>query len=100
VATGCYGCAGGRTTHWRAAGAAAVPAGAAATVDPDGAWTAQQARVVVINLAGRISSVRFLIRDRDAKFTAAFDDVFARKGVRIIKTPRGRRGRVVGRNGG
>jgi hypothetical protein len=77
-----------------------VPAGAAATVDPDGAWTAQQARVVVINLAGRISSVRFLIRDRDAKFTAAFDDVSARKGVRIIKTPRGRRGRVVGRNGG
>jgi len=44
---------------------------------PDGVWTAQQARSLVMNLAGRISQLKFLIRHRDAKFTSAFDDVLA-----------------------
>jgi transposase InsO family protein len=47
----------------------------------------QQARNLTAELTERSRAVRFLIRDRDAKFAATFDEVFRSEGIRIIKTP-------------
>ena len=47
----------------------------------------QQARNLTMVLAERARPVRFLVRDRDAKFTASFDEVFRSERIRIIRTP-------------
>jgi transposase InsO family protein len=57
------------------------------TAHPTGSWTAQQARDLLIDLGERAEQFSFLIRDRDSKFTAAFDDVLVGNGARIINTP-------------
>lgn len=57
------------------------------TARPDGAWVAQQARNLLIDPGDRAGEFRFLVRDRDAKFTRVFDEVMAGNGTRVIKIP-------------
>jgi putative transposase len=54
---------------------------------PVGDWVTQQGRNLLMGLEKRVGRFRFLLRDRDAKFTAAFDAVFVAEGLRVLRTP-------------
>ncbi len=57
------------------------------TAHPDSAWVTQQARNLSFTLSERDQPARFLLRDRDAKFSGPFDEVFRTEDVRVIRTP-------------
>jgi hypothetical protein len=60
---------------------------AGVTANPDGAWVTQQARNLLLALEERGRRVRFLLRDRDAKFSRSFEDVFRSEGGEVLLTP-------------
>jgi putative transposase len=57
------------------------------TPNPDGRWTTQQIRNLVIDLGDHLTQFRFLIRDRAGQFTASFDAVLAEVGIQVVRTP-------------
>ena len=57
------------------------------TTNPDGGWVTQQARNLLMQLDDEDVRPRFLVRDRDSKFTRDFDEVFRSEGIRVIKAP-------------
>ncbi|MBM0238271.1 transposase [Micromonospora sp. ATA32] len=57
------------------------------TAHPTGTWVTQQARNLLMSLDQRADGLRFLLRDRDTKFTAAFDTVFTAAGIDVIRIP-------------
>jgi putative transposase len=58
---------------------------AGCSTNPTGAWVTQQARNLGLDLADH--GARLLIRDRDSKYSATFDEVFRSTGIRVVKTP-------------
>ncbi len=60
---------------------------AGVTANPNAVWVTQQARNLLLVLEGQGSRVRFLIRDRDAKLSRGFDDVFRSEGAQVLVTP-------------
>jgi hypothetical protein len=60
---------------------------AGVTANPDGAWVTQQARNLLLVLGEQGRRVRFLLRDRDAKFSRSLDDVFGSAGGQVLPTP-------------
>ena len=57
------------------------------TANPTGEWATQQARNIIETFVDRTEPIRFLIHDRDSKFTAGFDEVFRTDAIRTIRTP-------------
>jgi transposase InsO family protein len=57
------------------------------TANPDGPWTVQQIRNLLMDLGDRAAGFRFLVRDRAGQFTASFDAVLPNAGIQIVKIP-------------
>jgi putative transposase len=62
---------------------------AGVTAHPTGAWTSQAARNLLMDLGDHATSIKFLLRDRDSRFSCTFDSVFAADGIRILTSPPG-----------
>jgi hypothetical protein len=65
------------------------------TPHPVGEWVAQQARNPLMQVGQDVAGSRFLVRDRDTKFTAGFDTIFAAAGIEVLRTPVRRHRQVV-----
>ena len=57
------------------------------TANPDGPWTTQQIRSLLMDLGDRAADFRFLVRDRAGQFTASFDALLASAGIEAVKIP-------------
>jgi putative transposase len=57
------------------------------TAHPDGPWTTQQIRNLVMDLGDRAADSRFLVRDRAGQFTASFGALLASAGIKAVKIP-------------
>ena len=57
------------------------------TGHPDGSWTTQQARILVMNLGDGVGRFRFLVRDRAGQYAGSFDAVLADAGIEVVKIP-------------
>jgi transposase InsO family protein len=57
------------------------------TANPDGPWTVQQIRNLLMDLGERAANFRFLVRDRAGQFTASFDAILASTGIQAVKIP-------------
>jgi hypothetical protein len=57
------------------------------TTNPDGRWTTQQIRDLVMDLGDRVTQFRLLVRDRAGQFTASFDAVLADTGIHVVQIP-------------
>ena len=57
------------------------------TANPDGPWTTQQIRNLLIDLGDRATDFRFLVRDRAGQFAETFDAVLADAGIEAVKIP-------------
>jgi putative transposase len=57
------------------------------TTYPSAVWTAQAARTLMMDLGDWATTIKFLLRDRDCRFTRTFDAVFAADGIQILTSP-------------
>jgi hypothetical protein len=59
------------------------------TANPDGPWTTQQTRNLLMDLGDRAADFRLLVRDRAGQFTGSFDAILAGAGIEALKIPVG-----------